>query len=169
MRDRPTGAPPDIPARAVSPIRVPPSDWVPGRVRAAAAALPYADGRSMNRAAAAAPKARPIVYAERSKACPIVYAERPKARPIVYAERPKARPIVYAERDRSLPPRREEAHRSPSSFGIHLENAQFVWSYLERRWVPRSQVASALQGARSRSPPPGQFWDARGDPYRVNW
>ena len=141
-----------IPACAVSPVRAPPGDWVPGRardpseIRAAAAALPYADSRGMNRAAPVAPKARPVIYA----AAPAV---------------PKARPIIYAEQARGLAPRRGEVHRSPSRLVVHLENDQLVWSYLERRWVRHSQVASPPQGARSRFPPPGQFRGSRGDQY----
>ena len=34
LMDRPTGASPNIPTRAVSPIGAPPGDWVPGRIRA---------------------------------------------------------------------------------------------------------------------------------------
>ena len=145
--DRPTGASPNIPTRAVSPIEAPPGDWVPGRIRAAAAALSYADGRSMIRTAAVAPKAIPVVY----------------------AERPKARPVVYAEQYRSLPPRREEVHRSPSSSRpvVHPENDRLVWSYLEKRWIPK--VDPTPQGGRSRSPPPRQSRDPRDDPYRVRW
>ena len=115
LGDRPAWGNPNLPARAVSPIEVPPGDWVPGRVRAAAvraaaAALPYADGRSMIRPAAAAPKARPMVP----------------------AGRPRARPVVYAEQDRSLPPRREVARRSPGRPVVHPENNRFLWSYLEK-------------------------------------
>ena len=160
LMDRPTGASPNIPTRAVSPIEAPPGDWVPGRIRAAAAALPYADGRSMIRTAAVAPKARPVVY-----------AERPRARPVVYAERPKARPVVYAEQDRSLPPRREKVHRSPSRSRpvVHPESDRLVWLYFEQRWIPRIQVDPNPQGGRSTSPPPKQFRDPRDDPYRKCW
>ena len=118
-------------------------------MRAAAAALPYADGRSVIRTAAAAPKARPVVY----------------------AERPKARPVAYAEQDRRLPPRREGVHRSPSRSRpvVRPENDRLGWSYLEQRWILRTQVDLIPQGGKSRSPPPKQFRDPRDGPYRKSW
>lgn len=60
LRDRPIAVPPNFPARSASPIRSPPGRWVaepardPRGIRAAAAALHWADDRGRMRVAAAA-------------------------------------------------------------------------------------------------------------------
>ena len=147
MRDRPAWDNPSAPPRVVPAMGAPPGEWVPGRERDAAAALPYADNRGRNLPVAAAARARPT-------AAP---------------ERPRAAPVVYADRERSLPPRRSPSRGPPGKPLAHPENPRYVLSFLENKWVPRDEDYSTHRGARSRSPPPRQNRDPRDDPYRVTW
>ena len=159
--DRPTRATSSTPPRVVPALGTPPGDWVPGierdtaaarakAARAAAAALPYADDRRRNPPAAAAAA---------------------RVRPIVAPEPPRADSVAFiATRERSLPPRREPSRGPQRKLTVHPESPRFVWPYLQKMWVPREESAeTTYRGARSRSPPPRQDRDPRGDPYRMTW
>ena len=116
--------------------------------RAAAAALPYADNRRRNLPVAAAARARHMVAPEPPGADSVTF---------------------LADRERSLPPRREPSRGPQGGLLVHPENPRYVWSFLEKMWVPREETDSTYRGARSRSPPPRQNRDPCDDPYRMTW
>ena len=125
--DRPTRATSITPPRVVPALGTPPGDWVPGverdtaaarakAARAAAAALPYADGRRRNPPAAAAARVRPIVAPEPPRADSVAF---------------------IAAREKSLPPRREPSRGPQRELMVHPENPG--WSYLQKMWVLSSE------------------------------
>ena len=128
--DRPTRATSSTPPRVVPALGTPPGDWVPGierdaaarakAARAAAAALPYANDRRRNPPVAAAARVRPIVAPEPPRADSVAF---------------------IAARERSLPPRREPSRGAQRELMVHPENPRFVWSYLQKMWVPREESA----------------------------